>query len=57
MAVGPATIMNNYRVGRLFQDAFPWKGLIMEVVLWDIAISNNAIGELTRYAANRYAII
>lgn len=45
-----------YRVGMLFEDVFPWDGMIGEIAVWDRALSTDEIASMANYAIVRYGI-
>lgn len=48
--------ITQYRVGRLFQDVFPFQGDIAEIACWSRALTNAQIAGLSAYATALYAI-
>lgn len=54
---GPGTspsAIDRYRVGELYQDAWPWLGDILEVAVWGIALTSGDRSALSTYANGLY---
>lgn len=49
-------VLTQYRVGRLFQDVFPFNGDILEVACYTKQLSAAEIAALSAYASARYAL-
>lgn len=49
-------VLTQYRVGRLFQDVFPFNGDVLEVACYSKQLSTTEIAQLTTYATGLYAV-
>jgi hypothetical protein len=55
-ATATGTALTQVRVGRLFNEVFPWDGDILEIACYTKQLSATEIGQLATYATARYAL-